>query len=77
MNTETIKRDRNKTTRVKTNRNGANDSLKQRKVRLTEEEDAMLQYILDNKMVGKHKISMRDFFANYIVEEYNKMKGGK
>lgn len=76
MNTKTTKtkRDRNKVMRVRTERNGMNDSLKQRKVRFTDEEDAMLQYILEHKMVGDKKISMRDFFAACIKEEYDNLK---
>lgn len=81
------KRDRNKVTRVKADRGGKSLEMKKKTVKLSEEEDAMLQYILDNKMVeedkvtnkttGKGKISMRDFFAECIREEYNRMKGGK
>jgi hypothetical protein len=74
MSTETKpKRDRHKVMRTKTDRGGKSLEMKKRTVKLSEEENFMLQYILDNKMSNNKKISMRDFFAAYIEEEYNKL----
>ena len=79
MSAETTKpkRIRDKVMRAKTDRGGKSLDMKKRTVKLSEEENAMLQYILDNKMSNNKKISMRDFFAAYIEEEYKKMKGDK
>ena len=55
-----------------TDRNGKSKDMIKRSVRLTDEENTML-----NNLMGKTGLNLRDLIAHLVEEKYNKLNKGE